>query len=354
MPTLADIYSAINTAKRKGSDFVQNPGTSLQQMLGNANDQARGFNQLNDQALAEMEQTRQLTGPAGQKLMQTMSQAYNPVGMTVYHGSPHIFEKFDPSKIGTGEGAQAYGKGMYMAQNPQVAKEYKDKLTVGEDYVNGELLDIYKPQHFLASALKNSSGNLAEAKDYLQMMATRGGSKSIKDTANSALTLFEKGELPKVEHIKPEGGFYKVDLPDTHIRRMIDWDEPIKNQPVHVRNLAKTLGVDLNDMGGDLIGKIGKGEVGKIVLQKAGIPGIKYLDQASRNAAGWHITPPSNTVSGKWMVKGSDYNSKGNHFDTEQEAKDFMKQKLGEATRNFVVFDPNHLSILERNNQPLK
>jgi len=81
MPTLADIYSAINTAKRKGADFVQNPGTSLQQMLGNANDQARNFNQLNDQALAEMQATGKLNGPASQQLMQTMGEAYNPVGM---------------------------------------------------------------------------------------------------------------------------------------------------------------------------------------------------------------------------------------------------------------------------------
>jgi len=81
MPSLADIYSAINTAKRKGADFVQNPGTSLQQMLGNANDRARGFNQLNDQALAEMQATGKLNGPAGQQLMQTMGEAYNPVGM---------------------------------------------------------------------------------------------------------------------------------------------------------------------------------------------------------------------------------------------------------------------------------
>ena len=81
MPTLADIYSAINTAKRKGGDFVRNPGTSLQQMLGNANDQARGFNQLNDQALAEMEQTGKLSGPAGQQLLQKMGEGYNPVGM---------------------------------------------------------------------------------------------------------------------------------------------------------------------------------------------------------------------------------------------------------------------------------
>jgi len=96
MPTLADIYSAINTAKRKGADFVQNPGTSIQQMLGNANDNARNFNQLNDQALAEMQQTGQLTGPAGQQLMQKMGQAYNPVGMTVLKGLPKDYHAFGP------------------------------------------------------------------------------------------------------------------------------------------------------------------------------------------------------------------------------------------------------------------
>lgn len=82
MPTLADIYSAINTAQRKGGDFIRNPGASFQQILGYANDRARNFNQLNDQALAELEQTGKLTGPASQQLMQTMSEAYNPVGMT--------------------------------------------------------------------------------------------------------------------------------------------------------------------------------------------------------------------------------------------------------------------------------
>jgi hypothetical protein len=97
-------------------------------------------------------------------------------------------------------------------------------------------------------------------------------------------------------------------------------------------------------------GKVDFGET----LEKAGIRGIKYLDQASRNASGWHITPPEQTVRGKWMVKSSDYNSQGMHFDTKAEAEKAMKEKLGQATRNFVVFDPNHLSILERNSQPIK
>ena len=46
----------------------------------------------------------------------------------VYHGTPHSFDKFDMSKIGTGEGAQAYGHGLYFAESPAVAKDYKTKL----------------------------------------------------------------------------------------------------------------------------------------------------------------------------------------------------------------------------------
>lgn len=43
-----------------------------------------------------------------------------------YHGSPHDFERFDLSKVGTGEGGQAYGHGLYFAENPKVAQTYKD------------------------------------------------------------------------------------------------------------------------------------------------------------------------------------------------------------------------------------
>jgi hypothetical protein len=349
MPSLADIYSAINTAKRKGSDFVQNPGTSLQQMLGNANDQARGFNQLNDQALAELEQTGKLSGPAGQQLMGDIAGAYNPIGMTVWHGSPHPFAKFDMSKIGTGEGNQAYGRGMYVAQAKNTGEQYQKELGANIE-ING------KPFYDQRGRKLSSTGD--NEVDDLLLSHLGNIDKAIADAQsfgemNAAVKLMKLKESGAVK-TGNTGYLYKVDLPDTHIRRMVDFDEPLKNQPKKVRDLAKSLGMDLNDAGADLLAQIGKGKEGADILQKAGIPGIKYLDQASRNAAGWHITPPSNTVSGKWMVKGSDYNSKGNHFDTEQEAKDFMKQKLGEATRNFVVFDPNHLSILERNNQPLK
>lgn len=83
MPTLADIYSAINTAKRKGTDFIQNPGTSLAQMLGNANDRARAQLESDTAATDEFLVTRNLSGPAQMQNAMQFAQGYNPVGMTV-------------------------------------------------------------------------------------------------------------------------------------------------------------------------------------------------------------------------------------------------------------------------------
>lgn len=49
--------------------------------------------------------------------------------ITAYHGSPHTFDRFDINKIGTGEGAAAYGRGLYFAESEDVARNYQTKLS---------------------------------------------------------------------------------------------------------------------------------------------------------------------------------------------------------------------------------
>ncbi len=46
-----------------------------------------------------------------------------------YHGSPHEFDEFKTDKIGTGEGAQAFGWGLYFAGEKKVAQNYRENLT---------------------------------------------------------------------------------------------------------------------------------------------------------------------------------------------------------------------------------
>ena len=45
-----------------------------------------------------------------------------PPGIVAYHGSPADFNRFSDDFIGTGEGAQAYGRGHYFAGAEQTAK----------------------------------------------------------------------------------------------------------------------------------------------------------------------------------------------------------------------------------------
>jgi hypothetical protein len=49
-------------------------------------------------------------------------------GINAWHGTPHRVDKFSMDKIGTGEGVQAYGHGLYFAENPDVAKQYAGNL----------------------------------------------------------------------------------------------------------------------------------------------------------------------------------------------------------------------------------
>nr|DAK11371.1 MAG TPA: crystallin beta/gamma motif-containing protein [Caudoviricetes sp.] len=46
-----------------------------------------------------------------------------------WHGSPHDFDEFDLGAIGSGEGAQFYGWGLYFAKNKEMAKNYKEVLS---------------------------------------------------------------------------------------------------------------------------------------------------------------------------------------------------------------------------------
>ena len=45
-----------------------------------------------------------------------------------WHGSPHVFETFASDHIGSGEGAQAHGWGLYFAQEREVAEGYRERL----------------------------------------------------------------------------------------------------------------------------------------------------------------------------------------------------------------------------------
>lgn len=82
----------------------------------------------------------------------------NPYFQSAYHGTPHRFDEFSLKKIGSGEGAQVHGWGLYFAGEKEVSEFYRKNLTdhrfnydIKEDgkSINGELI----------SYLNNNSGS---------------------------------------------------------------------------------------------------------------------------------------------------------------------------------------------------
>jgi len=281
MPTLADIYSALNTFKRKSSDFVQNPGTSLEQMLFAANENAREFNKKHalatDYTIAQArgqqptpEQTQAEMG-----LRNTLSEAYSP-GMTVWHGSPHVFERFDLRKIGTGEGAQAMGYGHYLAERPETARIYSaDRAYVGATMQGKPTTVNFDDPVWLAQKTIDEFGDAAKAKAHLEMVARTAGKYQ---SAETKAQLKDAIDLVASNKVSPKGSIYKVDLPDEVVPRMLDYDKPINEQSPYVIEALRRAGI--NEMSSALAGPMAQGQ--EAHLAKFGIPGIKYLDEASR------------------------------------------------------------------------
>ena len=196
---------------------------------------------------------------------------YDPVvrELDVYHGTPHRFPateanplgEFDASKIGTGEGSQAFGRGIYLAQNPQIAEEYVAHplknvfLNKRGDFLRERVLQRQSDSQILQEYMSAYNENLEEAVKDLQ---------SIKRLANESASL------------------YKADLPDEMIDRMLDYDKPVNEQSPIVLDALKRAGI--NTQSSELAGLMAQGQ--ELLLAKHGIPGIKYFDAASRGEGG--------------------------------------------------------------------
>ena len=232
--------------------------------------------------------------------------------LDVYHGTPHRFPateanplgEFDASKIGTGEGAQAFGHGIYLAENPKIA----------EEYVKNPLNDVFLNERgeFLRQRLLQKQNDSQILNEYKE---------KYNETPEEAAKHFQS--LKKL--MNESASFYKADLPDEMIDRMLDWDKPLKEQPAVIKNLyprlvnesdkfEKRFTIETNiplkngntakfplteyyktpedaqkafetSSGSQIYQRLsqvsGPQEISK-QLKKFGIPGIRYLDAGSR------------------------------------------------------------------------
>jgi hypothetical protein len=85
------------------------------------------INYLNNTIVPNLQRTFGEEGAReiGSSVMMALPFVRKVPSMKAFHGSPHDFDKFSMDAIGTGEGAQAYGHGLYFAESEDVARGYR-------------------------------------------------------------------------------------------------------------------------------------------------------------------------------------------------------------------------------------
>jgi hypothetical protein len=291
-------------------------------------------------------------GPMGGGLIDAVAQRFPRFAAAIkaYHGSPHDFEAFDTSKIGTGEGAQAYGHGLYFAEQPEVAQQYRDALKWrGSNWddpavIAGRVLEEHKGDKAAAIA------QLVEANQRnLGFKASEAGNVA----RQQAIDMLKAGD-PLKGAANP-GRMYEVGI-NAHPDQFLDWDKPLSQQHPDVQAALrkidparmdiirnKSFDISASKFYDDLATKLhqpGQGHLDNAAatnaLKEAGIPGIKYLDQGSR------ITAGVNKLGDNWFIKGS-----MTPYPT-QAAAEKAAEAAGNVSRNFVVFDAKTIDILKK------
>lgn len=154
-------------------------------------------------------------------------------GLTAYHGSPHDFDAFSTAAIGTGEGAQAYGHGLYFAENEGIAVGYRNKLSEGSE---GHLYQV------------RISADQDKMLDWDKPLNEQ--SPGVQESVKRAMGIDYYGNFDQAKSDRMWEQFGKADAGAAVRQGLIASDDQLVSKR----------------------------------LSDAGIPGIKYLDQGSRGA----------------------------------------------------------------------
>ena len=314
----------------------------------------------------------------------TIEAQLSPASRTAFHGTPYSFDRFTLEKVGTGEGAQVYGWGLYFAENPKVAEQYRvnvsamrgDKLGAVEKRIGRRLSEGAVNAAMLQTAIHGNDRKAADAARRMEPIELKG------------FTDDEIFQVSEAARKATNGNTYTVDL-DVEPDELLDWDKPLSEQPEKVKQaLDRRFGKGMWDrqhsgQGTERGGKpfreitrdtsgaelyrfyddeMDKAEVSKMLLE-LGIAGVQYLDQGSRNFTTAHVD--SAYVFAADSLKGDGVTAQEARKALSQAYKNANEDELDAAiheaykteppkTYNLVIFDDSKIQITHRNGDPIE
>lgn len=184
-----------------------------------------------------------------------------------YHGSAADFDHFDSAFIGTGEGAQAYGWGMYVSTNQDTGRNYAE-IALGNNGGNDDVPQRAKSQVTIgghkatteaettaATYIVYGKGNIDEAVRTMEGMTSPTNTSKTQERYRAALAILKRIQNGEVEYTYsgPQRQFYTVDIPDDTGENYLHWDQmltPSQSKRI-IDGLKKKYGKELRETYGD-------------------------------------------------------------------------------------------------------
>ena len=274
---------------------------------------------------------------------------------TVYHGSPHNFENFSTENIGTGEGAQAFGWGLYFTNQEAIARFYADKLAnepkrisliAKNEYLKSRkksLRDVENKEKYEARIVKNINHFKKELKqaqkenDESQIKFYEGliddSYKQFDEKERLSLIESFKKDIANAEQeikelkttMKNNRNLYTVEIPD---EGYLQWDKHVSSENIE--------GI-------------------KAALKDRGVTDFSRLDNLIENQEKWKDNPNSTYTFGSNIYKvisdylGGDKNASLFLKDLGYIGIDYPANTIAgksvEGERNYVIFDEANTNI---------
>lgn len=290
-----------------------------------------------------------------------------PTGAEVLQDFPLGRQRMD--KIGTGEGAQAFGYGLYGAENEGVAKGYRNALSKNAfDLAKFDGTPVAELPEKTRRKINYNFGGFASIEDALK--SQRDAVSRYLDEAggdvNDPIYQEELAQLKWAESTAeklslPKGSMYELDI-NADPEKFLDWDRPISEQPQILSLLGmppiRSYASIFEEA--DRLMKAGDASVGR---KNGWMEDPEISARVNDLKKELNQTPSDMSVQNLLMQIGSDVpNPQGFNADMAMVA---ASDKLREAgvpgiryldagsrstggTRNYVIFDENLINIVRK------
>ncbi|WP_295802586.1 hypothetical protein [uncultured Veillonella sp.] len=248
-----------------------------------------------------------------------------------WHGSPHDFDKFDLGAIGTGEGNQAHGWGLYFAKNREVAQAYKDVLGIDSvEIISGDtkyrlnddiewydnktksIIDAENPLSMALTTLSEEGESTKAIKNLTDFIKSKKDNKS--DYVVAQVKRAEQAiQILKDNHFDTHqwNTMFEVDIPENEY--LLNEQENIEKQSPIVKKAVSKISNELNSS----------------VLNNSNLSGKEFYKLLSKELGG-------DRLSSKYL---NEHGIKGITYEGVEDG------------RCYVVFDDKAIKVIKKYNQ---